>query len=476
MNVLLIQPPEPPPPVLSSEPSNGDTHLFAPPWNLLCLRAYLIDHTRHLCELVDGRFFHDFETELIQTIERFPETGMVVVNTSSLSLGQTAAVLDIVKRHFPHIKTALCGQHPSQFPEHVAAIPRVDFALAGDPEPILRNLLDYLDVEQRLRRIPGLIIPHQRTDKPYWLPDLKSLPPPDWQGVFWQSYRVGTNGGTCRAILRLSRGHTHCPADRAFGDSHEPLRFWPLDRLVSAIQKCGHRGVNEVYMADPPGLWTPDNLRQWCGALAYARNLQPWSLNLLPCALHHEILEAMHMTFCRRVDFILPSCDPEVLRRFGCTLSLREIASTMAALEDAGMEVHTRFWIGGPEEPKGETERVTHAIRLFQFRSYSLHPFPFDLDSPMYHEYHESAATRVDDWIQWARDPWIVERPIALWGGSNSAANIGNTFESINKAVLRNPQRIWKKIREDFRTKNLFSMVEAKIMQWSHSPPDGNPN
>ena len=468
MNVLLIEPPEPPPPVVSSEPPGGDTQLFAPTWNLLCLRSYLIEHTRHVCELVDCRFFHDFETELIQTVEHFPETGMAVVNTSSLSLGQTAAVLDVIKRHFPHIKTAICGQHASQFPEHVGTIPRMDFALAGDPEPILRNLLDYLDVEQRLRRVPGLIIPGTRIDKPYWLPDLKSLTLPDWQGVFWRSYRVGSGGGTCRAMVRLSRGHTHCPADRAFGDSHEPLRFWPLDRLVTAIQKCGHLGVNELYMADPPGLWTPDNLRQWCGALAYARNIQPWSLRMLPCSLHPEIIEAMQTTLCRHVDFIFPSCDMEVLRRYACTASFRDVADTMSALEDMGIAVHTRFWIGGPEETRGETDRVTRAIRSLRFRPYSLHPFPFDLDSPIYRDYHEAAATRVDDWVQWARDPWIVERPVALWGGPDFAAEITQDFKTINKAVQRSPERLLRKIVQDLRTKNLFAIVEAKVMEWSH--------
>lgn len=469
MNVLLIQPPEPPPAVVPSEPPNGDTQLFSPPWNLLCLRSYLIEHTRHLCEVVDCRFFRDFEDELIQAVERSPETGVAVVNTSSLSLGQTAAVLDVIKRRFPGVKTAICGQHPSQFPEHIGTIPRMDFALAGDPEPILRNLLDYLDVEQRLRRVPGLIIPGSRTDKPYWLPDLKSLTLPDWQGVFWRSYRVGLGGGTCRAMVRLSRGHTNCPADRAFGDSHEPLRFWPLDRLVTAIQKCGHLGVSELYMADPPGLWTPENLRQWCGALEYARNSQRWSLRMLPCSLHPDIIEAMSTTLCRRAEFIIPSCDPEVLRRYGCAVSFKELSATMSAMENNGIAIHTRFWIGGPEESAGEEERVTRAIRALRFRPYSLHPFPFDLDSPIYNDYNKAAATRVDDWVEWARDPWIVQRPVALWGGEDAAAELSETFAAINKAVHRSPKRLLKKVFQDLRTKNIFAMIEEKIAGWAHS-------
>lgn len=464
MNVLLIQPPDPPQPVTPFEPSPGSSRLFSPPWSLLCLRAYLLERTRHRCSFFDCRFSGNLEAELVEAIRNTPDVAVAVVNTSTLGLGQAAAAVEIIKRNFPNIKAALCGQHPSQFPNHVGAMPRVDFSLAGDPEPILRNLLDYLDVEPRLRRVPGLVRPGAETVEPYWLADLRGLSLPDWQGVFWGGYRVGTTGPLCRAAARLSRGHTHLPADRAFGESHEPLRFWPLERMASAIQRCTGMGVSEVFLADPPGIWTPERLNQWCAGLESSRNAVPWSLQLLPTFLGEDTVNAMLMSGCRRVEFLFPSCAPAVMEGYGCVVSPREVAGTMDLLRAAGVQVHCRFWIGGPEERHGAAERVIRTIRMLGFRPFSLLPFPLALDSPIYQDYFKSSATHLDDWVQWSRDPWIFERPVSLWGGQADAPLIEEQFEAIIESVQRSPYRLVHRLLEHLKLKPVISALEEKVL------------
>ncbi len=464
MNVLLIQPPDSPPAVASLEPPPGDSRLFSYPWNLLCLRSYLLEHTRHLCTLVDCRFFANLEVELIQAVESAPGASVAVVNTTSLGLGQTAAVLDILKREYPDIRTVVCGQHPSQFPEHVGTMPRVDFGLAGDAESILRNLLDYIDVEQRLRRIPGLILPGERAPKAYWLPDLRSLSLPDWKGIFWKGYGVGSNHSTVRVLARLSRGHTHCPSDRASGDAHEPLRFWPIDRMAAALQRCGHLGVTEVMISDPAGIWTTDRLSHWCSALDAVRNVQPWSLQLLPTHLSEDAVYSLQRTLCTRVEFLYPSCDPAVLRHYGCVISPRELSQTIDLLRGSNIRVHTRFWMAGPEERPGERERVVRTIRSLDFCNYSLHPFPFVLDSPIYQDFAEASATHLDDWVQWSRDPWIMERPVPLWGGAMAAMDLEEDFDWIQRKVQHHPQRLFKRILQGLSARGLISAMEERAV------------
>ena len=464
MNVLLIQPPDPPLPMLPFEPPSGTSRMFSPPWNLLCLRAYLLERTRHGGSFLDCRFFDDLEAGLTEAIRTTPDLGAAVVNTATLALGQAAAVVEIIKRSFPAVKTVLCGQHPSQFPDHVGAMPRVDFSLAGDPEPILRNLLDCLDVEARLRRVPGLVRSGGDPVAPYWLTDLKALSLPDWQGVFWGGYRVGSAGSVCRASVRLSRGHTHVPADRAFGENHEPLRFWPLDRMASVIQRCTGMGVSEVFLADPPGIWTPERLDQWCALLDTNRNAVPWSLQLLPTLLGDDTVGAMQAAGCRRVEFLFPSCDPEVLERYGCVVRPRDVADTLASLRASGIGAHARFWIGGPEERHGAADRTARTIRALGFPPFSLHPFPLALDSPIYQDYFESSATHLDQWVQWSRDPWMFERPVSLWGGSSDAPLIEQEFDTIVRAVQRSPSRLVHRALDHLKLKPVLSAMEEKVL------------
>jgi len=286
MNVLLIQPPEPPQPAEPVYLARQQPPPISPPWNLLCLRAYIRQHTRHNAELLDCRLFSDVGPELIQAVKAIDAPKILVVNAVSHALGQTAAILNIAKRAFPEITIVLSGDFPSLFSGHVTSIPGVDFGLAGDPEPILRNLLDYMDVPQRLKLIPGLI--RNGGNKPYWLKNLGGLSLPSWDGLVWNAYKSAQTPYSITAKARLSRGHTGLPADRAFGNAHEPLRFWPMDRLAGTVQRCAHLEVTEVQLDDPPGIWTPRRLRNWCLALQKIRNTQPWSLNMLPTTLTEQ--------------------------------------------------------------------------------------------------------------------------------------------------------------------------------------------
>ncbi|MFH1029337.1 MAG: hypothetical protein V1791_15160 [Pseudomonadota bacterium] len=412
--------------------------------------------------MMDCRLFSDLEKDLATAIGALPEPDVAVINTTSLGLGQASAVLDILKRVYPDIRTVLFGQHPSQFPRQTGAIPRMDFALAGDPEPILRSLLDWMNIEQRLRHIPGLIRAGDTATQSSWLDDLGNLSLPVWQDVFWGAYHNKTTGLPVSAQARLSRGHTRHPADRAAGCIDEPLRLWPFDKVAVAIQKSASHGVTEVFLDDPPGLWTVERLQQWCAALDKIHTYQPWGLQLLPILLTGDVVTLMKNVMCKRVEFIFPSCDPAVLSRYGCGFSIKEMSSTIDLLQKAGVRVHARFWIGGPEGKNDETGRVIHTIRALGYPVYSLHSFPFVLDSPIYREYSDSAAAHLDDWIKWARDPWIEERPIPLWDGQAAVAEITECFEAISGAIRRNPVRILKKALSHFRSKNWISVIEDK--------------
>lgn len=464
MNVLLIQPPDPPPAVPDESPANGQPRSFSPPWALLCLRSYLLEHTRYTCEFIDCRLLRDLEEGLVSLIRGTRHLVLAVVNTSSLGLGQAAAVLDIVKRNFPGLATAICGQHPSEFPEHGSSLPRADFSMAGDPEPILRNLLDHLDVPQRLSRVPGLACGEGQVPTPYWLDNLKSLSLPDWQGVLWPAYRRGPDSSHCQALVRLTRGHTRLPADRAFGNKSQPLREWPLDRLALTVQKAGSAGISEVLLVDPPGVWTPERLDSWCRALHRVRNTQPWGARFLPTLINLSTLDLMRIVNCRRIEFLFPSCDPGVLRNYGCVLTPAEILDGMRQLNEAGIEVHLHFWLNGPEEGPNEADRVSSLIRALEFPPYSLHPYPFHLDSPVYADYANAAATHISDWVQWSRDPWILERPVSLWGGAAGAERFARECAIIHRTVRRHPWRVLRKAIRALRTTNWIEVMEDRAL------------
>lgn len=465
VNVFLIQPPDAPTPVAPLDSAQGALDPFSPPWNLMCLQAFLQRHTRHISRFIDCRLLTDLEPELIRRLEELEPPRVLVINCPTLALGQVAAVLEIAKRNFPAMRTVLCGEYPSTFPEHVSEIPRADFALAGDPEPILRNLLDYLDIPQRLRRTPGLIMEGSLNPKPYRLPRLAGLALADWKDIFWNEYTQILHTRACRAEARMTRGHTGNPGDRAYGDAGSGLRQWPMDRFANLVSQCSHTEIKEIVLTDPPAFWTPDRLREWVQALLYIRNLQPWSLSILPMTLDDELVKDLRSTRCVRVEVIFPSCDRGVLAEYGIKLDWKEPARTFRALTDAGIRVYPRYWIGGPEEHRGEPERITQTINRFGLCDYRVEPFPLVIDSPLYEQQlNQGTVPLLDEWIKWAREPWIMERPVPLWGGRDNVDILYRDLKMIHGWLQRSPGMIWARLRTLLRSKNWIETLEDKAI------------
>lgn len=451
------------------ESPSGASHLLSPPWNLMCLQAYLHKHTRHISRFIDCRLMSDLEAELVARLELMQPPRILVINCPILSLGQVAAVLEICKRNIPNMRTVLCGAYPSAFPDKVAEIPRVDFALAGDPEPILRSLLDHIDIETRQRRIPGLIMNGSLETTPHWLKTLDRLAIPSWDGIFWGEYGHGLPTHLARAEVRLSRGHSGNSADRASESAHEPFRLWPIKKMAALLSHSNHVDLSEFVLTDPPGLWTAERLRQWTAALASQRSVHPWSLRLFPIKLDEDIVADMVITRCRRVELVFPTCDRTLLRQYGISDDWQETADMIETLRDNHIEVLPRFWIGGPEEERGEEKSIAQMIRRFRFFEYVVEPFPFTLDSPLYNEQtQEATPPGLREWIQWSRDPWTGERPVPLWGGRKDLPRIAAQLKFIRKTVDRSPAMLMMRVRRGLNPKHWIESIESWALGLLH--------
>lgn len=435
MQVVIVQPPDPP---------GVNPAVWSPPWDILSLLTFLRERTGHLTHFVDGRLLVDFGHELTRAVQSLPAPRLVAVHASDVNLGEVMAVVETLHRALPDTPVALFGPWPSSQPRAAQQLPHVRFVLAGDPEPILRSLLDFLHVPNRLRQIPGLVTREADAGAPAWLPSLNSLPVPAWQGIDWAAYRSARDG-TTRAELRVSRGVSGLPADRACAGKGQPLRFWPWDRLAATLEKSAHHGIVSVELVDPPGVWTPDRLQAWCRALIRQRNTHAWSFTALPRFFSEQELITLADAGCRRIHLVVPSCDPAVLARYECLDDPRKLRRVLEAFAAQEIRTDLRLWVGGPEESAGEARRASRWIRLAGYPSVQLHPFPLSFDSPVFAAGATPPGTpSLESWLDWSREPWLRERPVLFWGGAEGAKRAAQTCEEVQAKVTRNP---WRRLR-----------------------------
>jgi hypothetical protein len=477
-HVWLIQPPDAPSPVPLLDAAGGATVRFGPAWDLLCLQAFLLARTGHTCLLIDTRLHATIPDALagLKPPDRRHATALAIIHTSTLQLGGVGAVIAYLHEHHPRMKIALCGPHVAAFPETVDLLHHVDFGFRGDPEIILRSVLDYIDYDQRLRLIPGLIIPRQPVKSPRWSDHLAQFNLPDWKKVHWRPYTAESGLSGLRIEARLSRGHSGQPEDATGPVPEEPLRVWPLAAMAQLLHKCPGHGITEVFFADPPGFWSNQRILEWCRQLKSVTNTQPWSFQLIPRMLAPELIAELHNAGCHRLELVIPSCDPFISAPLGLVMTHHQLADLIQRIESAGIAVALVYWIEGPEEKDGEAGRITSHRKAMRDPAFAVCPFPLHHDSRYAQALKSTGLAPPDmlEWVAWANDPAHQDPPVALWSGKKGLVRAENTIASLCRTFKQNRWRYVKSWRRLFDLSRMISWLETLASNWmikKHPPP-----
>lgn len=463
-HIWLIQPPDPHPAVLPIDAAGGDSVRFSPAWDLLCLQAFILERTGHTCDLIDTRLHENIESALAR-LKSPPSAGtnkVAVLHGTLHNLGSTASIVQHIKAKHPDVDVVLCGPLASSFPEVLTAIPGVNYGLRGDAETILRNLLDFCDIEHRLKLVPGLILPGQPLKPPYWMPTLNAISLPDWLRTRWSQYQQDLHANGVRIEVRLSRGSPGMSVDRPFPIATEPMRIWPMHAMATLVQKCPGHGISEVFLADPPGFWTTERIMQWCSQLDTVRNSQPWSFQMVPRTMTDEELFQLSYNICRRIELIIPALHEPLRSDLGFDMSADDLKRLLQRMIDHKIRPQLVYWIEGPEAPANEAETILQHIRAVDATEFSMYPFPLHLDSPLYQSCRQKGMKipALSDWLDWIRKPGSESAPADLWSGAAGVPVCMQKLMTMQRKIVHNP---WVKLLRFLKKqRSLFSQQFIK--------------
>lgn len=453
MFVILIQPPA----SLSDAAPRAPREPPVPPWDLVCLYSYLLSRTGHPCEFFDARIHDHWKSALEQRLPYNTQQVVCVVRARPFEWPAALLVLRTVATLAPNAMRVLCGPLPTALPALCARRPEVDAVIAGDPELSIRALLDHRFTPARLRQIPGLALRDEDT-APVWSQDLAFLPSPAWDRLPWKEYTSFAQGGL-RALMRLSRGYSGQPADRAWGGPNEPLRLFPMDRLATTFGKCAHLGVVETMIVDPPGLWTTDRLTAWCQHLMAQRNTHPWSLQLMPHLISPEEGEQLRDAGCRRVELLMPSARADELATYGVRGDVRALRTAIRALVGSGLDVLLRAWLGGPGEDANEPARWRTLLRQLDFPPVRFQPFPLALDSVLART-PGAVASALPDIASWVANVDAQTSSVMAWGGATGYQRAQDQGQDLSRYRRESWAARWSRLWTTWPT---GSVIEQRL-------------
>lgn len=379
------------------------------------------------------------QVSLAQLAALFPERRVVIIDAIAQRLGwsEFERCLDITRPRYyvtqltgPTLQndmygvflakargamTIAFGTHVTPMPlATLKAFPCLDYALQGEPELTLRELLDTLDAplqipsgtsaedwwpdvhpgfaqrlyylytgsdpgwkpawtqsantNERLLHIKGLVWRHSQeivinSPRPF-ISDLDLLPMPRHDLLPLKRYQAPLVGGPY-AFIVTSRG---CPAGCRFCIKHvsygQSVRWRSPENIIEEISYLVSLGVRDIHMYADLFTVNRDHVISLCEGIRREKLPIRWTCNSRVDFVDEEMLRAMAQSGCWMISWGIESGSEEMLRRMhkGTTLAMVEQALRWA--KQAGIKNWGYFIIGLP----GETEDTIRQTIAFAKR------------------------------------------------------------------------------------------------------------
>jgi anaerobic magnesium-protoporphyrin IX monomethyl ester cyclase len=299
--------------------------------------------------------------------------------------------------------TIAMGTHVTPMPvATLEAYPALDFALVGEPELTLRELVDALETDSsrltaaspdigaalerlfragdsdwrpvgergdnaqdRLRSISGLawrdaglaVVNAARR----LIDDLDALPLPRHDLLPLSKYRAPMVDGPYSFVV-TSRG---CPGECRFCIKHvsygRSVRFRSPENVLAEIEMLAGLGIHSVHMYADLFTLNRDHVMGICQGLLDRGLRIRWTCNSRVDFVDPEMLDLMGRSGCWMISWGIESGDPDMLRSMHKGITLEGIERATRWAHDAGIRNWGYFIIGLP----GETEAsIRHTIDL----------------------------------------------------------------------------------------------------------------
>ena len=385
--------------------------------------------------------------DLISFVEKH-RPALVAFTAFTVHIKAAGFLAEKIKASVPSIKIGIGGVHASAIPiETLEEFSGFDFAYVGEAEDTLGEILDNLDNDTELNKVPGVVLRGNKNFKSSWTKDIDALPFPAWQDFELSSYGgIFPHFSKLELPMLAQRG---CPyrcnfCMRASGDT---VRMRSVQSVVAEIERNVEQfgceavcfldetfGINKKWAREPFDMLKKRGLNKKV----------PWGCSTRVSHTTPELLTAMREAGCYAVFFGLESADSEVLQTTGKKITTDDMKRTIGWAKDAGIIPYGAFIIGLP----GDTESsVSKAIDLAdELYLYSI-TFPIAVPFPGTDVYRLGKAGRHGmkilsyDWDQYGKQE----------GGVLESENISSTLrkELQELAYERHPKKVLKSYLEN---------------------------
>jgi anaerobic magnesium-protoporphyrin IX monomethyl ester cyclase len=440
-------------------------HIY-PPMGIMQLSGYLKARSKHKVATMDAAaVLWTYEETALRIAAEKPD--VVGITTSTHGVLSVTTMAREIKKALAGVRIVVGGPHPSAFPEHVMAIPELDFAVRGDGEEPLRLLLDRLEEGGLPEGIPGIIwrengcIRDNGPAEP--VEDLDSLPLPDREGLPIERYYTPSNAYRRTSTIMGSRG---CPNQCVFCDVPHKFRARSPKHIVDEMQECSERyGIEEIHFIDDLFNSSARRVIEISEEILRRNVKMKWGFKASCRQVTPEMLQIAKRAGCYRLHYGVETHSDEGLKALNKNMTLDRIYEVFRMTKQAGLVAIAYMMIGCPHEksPEDVLKVIPFLRRLSpDYVVYSLFtPYP---DTKVFQEGAQKGLWNKNVWVDFMRDPKPGARLPTMWTEFMNGDALLQLFKQVNRAFYFSPRVLLRTVR------NLRSPTHvARIMRggWS---------
>jgi len=365
---------------------------LSPSLGLLHLAAEVRQHG-YTPKIIESDIFNLTVDDIVERIiEDKPE--YIGITLFTVGVWCAAEIALKVKEALPDTIIFVGGPHISSMGyETMVRFEQFDYAVVGEGEKTLMDLLEAIETGSKLSNVPEIIF--RKDDKPFKTlgkpinRNLDELPYPAWDLLedFPNAYRPAVfdfpRGPV--ATIAASRG---CPFHCQFCDTStfgDRVRSYSPEAVFSMMLHLKETyGIRHIMFVDDLFLASRKRTEALC-QLILENNLQmTWSCAARVDTVKPDLLSVMKKSGCWEISFGLETGSNELLKKMDKSADVEESEQAIHWTHDAGIRTKGLFMLGFPGEDEATMQATKDFVRRIPMTIMHLTKFTPYPGSPIY--------------------------------------------------------------------------------------------
>jgi anaerobic magnesium-protoporphyrin IX monomethyl ester cyclase len=338
-----------------------------PPLGIAYIAAYLRKHG-HECRILDGVAQPYPLEKICKLVRGYDIIGITVVSTYAV---RAIELIQALKRSGISEPVVVGGPHVTVMPESLLER-GADFAVIGEGELTMRELVECLAGNKNIEQVPGLVFYKNGrfvyTPPRIHIKHLDRIPLPARDLLPMHMYRSSIARSTRQPShsMLASRG---CPgvctfcSKKTFGIK---TRYFSVARIVEEFFMLRNKyGARDVAVWDDNFITNPDMVIAVCEQLKKRSFDLPWSVEARIDGVNRQTLSALKEAGCNFIAYGIESGSQRMLDHIRKRITKEKIVKTIRLTKEVGIPIRGYFMLGLPTETKKEMEETLRfAIQL----------------------------------------------------------------------------------------------------------------